>query len=230
MRVNEMKAAVGGSIGFPSKMPGTSYGIPAQACKTGGKLHAVEGTTCSNCYALKGNYIYPSVKTAQANRLASINNPAWTQAMINILRYSHKRGVNKQGEPIAAGWHRWHDAGDIQSEEHLGKIVEVARGTPEIRHWLPTRELSMLLSYIRKGGTIPDNLTVRVSDTMVDGKATKAWPITSGVHTFEQWFSPLTGDELPAAYVCPAPKQEGKCGDCRACWDHDVARTTYHEH
>lgn len=219
--ISEVKTVAGGSIGFPSKMPGTSYGIPAAACKTGGKLHQVADTVCSDCYALKGNYIYPPVRTAQERRLASIEDPRWADAMVLLLRWAHKRGVNKRGEPISKGWHRWHDSGDLQSEEHLGKICEVARKTPEIRHWLPTRELKMLLSYVRKGGEVPSNLTIRVSDTLVDGQATKAWPITSGVHS-----------ETPQADAqrCVAPDQDGHCGDCRACWDSDVARVTYHKH
>ena len=72
--------AVTGSIGFPSKMPGTSYGIPAIACKVGAKLAKVAGSTCSGCYALKGNYTYPSVKTAQTRRLNGLDNPLWAQA------------------------------------------------------------------------------------------------------------------------------------------------------
>ncbi len=59
-----------GSLGFPSKMPGTSYGIPATACNVGRKLHAVPDTVCSDCYALKANYKYPSVIVAQERRLA----------------------------------------------------------------------------------------------------------------------------------------------------------------
>ena len=147
--------------GLPSKMPGTSYGLPATACITGAKLARVAGSTCSDCYALKGNYVYPSVEQSQATRLALIDNPAWVPAMVTLLTRTHATGKGRNG-PISKGWHRWHDLGDIQSADHLGKIAAVAFLTPQIKHWLPTRELKILQQYLAQGGTIPHNLTVRV--------------------------------------------------------------------
>ncbi len=65
-----------------------------------------------------------------------------------------------------SGFHRWHDSGDLQSVEHLEKIIEVCRRTPQIQHWLPTRELAILRACRER---IPANLTIRVSATMIDG-------------------------------------------------------------
>jgi hypothetical protein len=53
MKSNEALKLVGG-LSKPSKMPGWAYGIPAKECKTGKKLQNIEGSTCYNCYALKG--------------------------------------------------------------------------------------------------------------------------------------------------------------------------------
>jgi hypothetical protein len=219
-----LKAAtsVAGSIGFPSKMPGTSYGISAEHCKTGSKLAKVPGSVCFNCYALGGNYQYPSVKTAHAKREAGIDSPHWTAAMVAILKHTQRKGTNRQGEKIALGFHRWHDSGDIQSVEHLAKICDVARATPAIRHWLPTRELAMVQAYRDAGNHIPSNLVVRVSATMIDGPATKVWPTVSRVHHNEP---PAKG-----AHVCPAPTQGNACGDCRACWSKHVKTVSYHKH
>ena len=47
-----------GSLSKPSKMPGWAYGLPAKECKTGGKLQAVPGSVCYDCYALKGCYVF----------------------------------------------------------------------------------------------------------------------------------------------------------------------------
>lgn len=218
--IGAAKAATGG-LGYPSKMPGTSYGIPAAACKTGAKLHAVPDSVCHDCYALKGNYIYPSVQKAQDNRLALIDTEAWVPGMVTLLTVTHARGKGRNG-PIDSGWHRWHDSGDIQSVSHLAKICEIARRTPQIRHWLPTRETAMVTAFVRDGGIVPDNLTIRISATMVDGPATKAWPTTSRVH---HALCPAAG-----AHVCPAPTQGNACGDCRACWSRDVEQVTYHKH
>lgn len=201
--------AIAGSLGYPSKMPGTSYGISAFKCKTGAKLAKVPGSVCYGCYAMKGNYIYQSVATAHIRRLASINRPQWAAALATQIKASGSK------------WHRWHDSGDLQSTAHLAQICQVATLTPEVKHWLPTREFGMVTKYIADGGVVPRNLVIRVSATMVDGPATKAWPITSTVHTVE----PPAG-----ARLCPAPKQNNECGNCRACWNPNVAQVSYHKH
>lgn len=219
-----------GSLGYPSKMPGTAYGISAHLCKTGGILAKVKGSVCHGCYALKANYRYGSVQKAHANRLAGLANPAWSIAMAKVLNAVHRtkgrwkrRGRNGKFARGGRRWHRWHDSGDLQSLEHLAKICVVASLTPKIRHWLPTREFAIVRDYIRQGGTVPANLTIRVSATMVDGQATAHWPTTSGVHTDES--------HTPAnTHICPAPTQQGKCGPCRACWSPTVEHVSYRLH
>ena len=62
--VAEAKRLTGGGLGYPSKMPGTSYGISAHDCITGAKLAKVQGSVCHGCYALKGNYGFANVKIA----------------------------------------------------------------------------------------------------------------------------------------------------------------------
>ena len=218
MRINEA-TKIAGTLGYPSKMPGTAYGIPAQACLIGSKLAKVPGSVCHGCYAMRGNYITGSVQKSQATRLAAITDPYWIPAMVALLQAAHKRGTGRNGQ-FSKGWHRWHDSGDLQSVEHLTRICTVAALTPEIKHWLPTRELGIVQQYQKQGGQIPSNLVIRVSATMVDGAATKAWPTTSGVH-----------NKLAApGHECPAPKQDNNCGDCRACWSHDVEHVSYHKH
>ena len=222
MKLKEAKEAAG-PLGYPSKMPGTSYGISAKACITGAKLALVEGSVCYDCYALKANYMYPSVAQAHETRLQGLSNPAWVGAMVMMLTAVHKSGRGRNG-PIAKGWHRWHDSGDLQSVEHLDKICEVARRTPKIRHWLPTRELGIVKAYQKAGGVVPANLVIRVSATMVDGDVTQAWPTTSGVY-----------DKAAAVgHDCPANRRKGdmkgKCGPCRACWNPAVKRVDYPLH
>ena len=218
MKIKEAKA-VAGPLGYPSKMPGTAYGISAKACITGGKLATVEGSVCHGCYALKAKYLYPSVAQAHETRLQGLSNPAWVGAMVMMLNHAHATGKGRNG-PIQSGWHRWHDSGDLQSAEHLQKICDVATQTPHIKHWLPTRELGIVKAFQKAGGIVPKNLVIRVSATMVDGDATQAWPATSGVHH----------NKRHKGRACPAPKQEGKCGDCRACWNPKVKHVSYHLH
>ena len=186
--------------------------VSARACITGAKLNKVPGSTCHGCYALKANYLYPSVATAHARRLASIDGAGWSAAMAVLILNAVARG--------GPAYHRWHDAGDLQSVEHLTKICAVAAMTSRVKHWLPTRELGIVQDYVARGGMVPDNLLIRVSATMVDGSPTRAWPHTSTVHTVV----------TKGLRVCPAPTQGNKCGQCRACWSKKVSNVSYHKH
>lgn len=214
---------IAGSIGYPSKMPGTAYGLPASACKTGGKLHAVAGTVCEECYALAGKYQIENVKASQAKRLAAIEHPAWENAMVRLLRRAHGLDGGRVARAVKSpGWHRWHDAGDLQNVRHLRRIVAVCERTPELQHWLPSREIGIIAEAQRLGLAIPRNLTIRISATKIDGAPTRAWPVTSSVY---HKAAPRAG-----AHVCPAYQQGGECGECRACWSRDVAEVAYPKH
>jgi hypothetical protein len=204
MKVSEARKNVGG-LSNPSKIPCKSYGLPAQACKVGGQLRSVKGSTCANCYAYdRGMYVMPVVKNAQARRLATITREDWAPSMA--------RAINKDK------YFRWHDSGDIQNGDHFSKIVEVARATPDCLHWLPTREAQTVAAY---GGKLPDNLIVRVSAPMVDGPAPKRFANTSTVHS----------NTIPVnSHICPAPQQKNECRDCRACWNKSISNISYHEH
>ena len=231
MTLTEARRIVG-SIGFPSKMPGTSYGLPARDCKAGAELAKVPGSICSACYALKDVMSWSKAQTAYARRLAALAEPRWVDAMVRLLTHLHSvperrivlglRGkklfrIGKRWRMNPMGHHRWHDSGDLQSVEHLEKIIDVCRLTPQIRHWLPTRELAMLRAF---RGEIPPNLTVRVSATMIDGSPPAGWP-GSTVHRARP------PDD---AHCCPAPQQDHQCGECRACWSRDVPLVPYRLH
>jgi len=201
-------------LGYTQKMPGTTYGLPATACKLGSKLVDLPGSVCHGCYALKGTYTYPNVQKGQERRLKDIEDPGWVAGMAYELNGIHggliPPVIRFKPEKWSPGWHRWHDSGDIQSVKHLDKIVQVCRLTPTIRHWLPTRELSMVRQWIRSNvaGALPENLIVRVSGTMIDGPPPKSWPWTSTVTT--------------GVPTCP-----DECKNCRKCWDKSVKNIAY---
>ncbi len=222
LTIGEAKKITGG-LSFPSKLPGTSYGLSARDCKAGAELAKIPGSICSTCYALRDTMSWAKVQIAYARRLAAIADPRWSDAMIVLLTHLHAKpsiridlgevGVRLQkatGRREARwrmnpmGFHRWHDSGDLQSVAHLEKIIEVCRRTPQIRHWLPTRELAMLRACRL---AIPENLTIRVSATMIDGQPPAGWP-GSTVHR---------NQPSAAAHRCPAPEQDHQCGACRAC-------------
>jgi len=192
------------TLGKPSKMPGFTYGLPATECKTGSKLVKIKGSTCYGCYALKGCYRFKAFKEAGAKRLAAIDHPLWARAMAAQINSKKSK------------WFRWHDSGDVQSLKHLKKIFQVARLTPGVKHWMPTRE-AWTQKYDNKKYK-PDNLTLRFSMPMVNQPAAGNWNNTSTVVTD------------PAKVTCPASKQDNKCLDCRACWDPSVKNVAYGKH
>ena len=184
------------------KMPGLSYSLPAWECQTGSKLRKVEGSPCFGCYALKGNYTrYPAIKEAQYRRLEAMKHPEWVIAMAAVIKRQK--------------FFRWHDAGDLQSHEHMQKIIEICKLTPDTKHWLPTQERQ----YLPKPEEVPANLVIRLSRSKIDLEtAPKAWSHDSGVTTDD------------SKRTCPAPTQGGKCLDCRKCWSRKYKNITYLKH
>ena len=205
------KRIVGG-LSRTSKMPCDSWGIPAQSCRVGGRLARIEGTVCHGCYALRGAYAWRTTQQAYARRLACAGHPEWVEAMQVLVSWQARRS----GE----SFFRWFDSGDLQSGAMLERIVAVAAGTPEVQHWLPTREYALIRDYVRRA-EFPANLTVRVSAHHVDGSPPRVGGLpTSTVHTAEA-----------RGYVCPAYEvKPASCGSCRACWDPDVENVSYSRH
>jgi len=203
MNLKEAKAITGG-LSSPSKMPGYAYNLPAWQCITGVKLQAVAGSVCAGCYAMKGRYRFKNVKDALNRRLNSLKHPQWIPAMTLLVTHYSKK----------VPFFRWHDSGDLQSVTHLANIMKVAKATPAVQHWLPTRE-AQLMKLINPAA-IPQNLIIRMSSHMIGQAPVKFWPWTSTVST--------------EGKTCPAQDQGNQCRDCRACWDRSVSNVTYPLH
>lgn len=127
----QLATTIVGGLSLPSKMPCRGYSISALRCITGAKLRKVENSVCAKCYALRGNYRFSNVQDALERRYASLSNPQWVEAMTWLI-------TNIE----ASGYFRWHDSGDIQSIEHLEKIVAVCKATPAVKHWLPPANIA----------------------------------------------------------------------------------------
>ena len=197
MKITDAKK-ITGSLTRTSKMPGLSYSLPAWECKTGSKLRKIKNSVCSMGYALKGNYTrYKAIKAAQYVRLDSLKNSLWVAAMVAQIKRQK--------------YFRWHDAGDVQDLDHLKNIYEVCKLTPQIKHWMPTREAWVKDHLDSK----PANLVIRFSPPMI-GQQNNSWPNSSMVVLKDA--------------SCPAPSQGNSCGDCRACWDPKVKIVSYGKH
>jgi hypothetical protein len=227
MNIKDASNLVGG-LSAPSKMPCYGYSIPAKHCKQGSKMVAIPNSICSKCYALKGFYRMGNVQAALQKRFDSLRDPNWTLAMASLI-------LNKE----KSGFFRWHDSGDLQGEWHLQNIATVCALTPNIQHWLPTREFAIVRRW-REKNEFPANLTVRLSALMFDG---------DGPHNLANRLGCQTSGARAVGYNCKAnqttkldkkgdvitSKKTGKvltgfCGDCRACWDTSIGNVDYKPH
>ena len=204
---------VHGGLTQPTKMPCQSYSLPTIACVTGFKMREIAGSICANCYADKGNYrkYQNNIEPAQHARLVSITDELWVDAMVVSI------GTDK--------YVRWHDSGDIQNIEHLEKIADVARRTPNCMHWLPTREYGIVAAFTAQFD-VPDNLIIRLSAMFTDRPVIVPKTLqnvkgiaVSNVHS-----------KKPIGTACNAPRQNGECRTCRACWSRKVAAVSYSIH
>lgn len=209
----EQALKICGGLSAPSKMPCKSYSIPVRFCKVGLKLQSIEKSTCFACYADRGCYNFKSTQNAMLRRYKSLKNNRWVDAIVFLISAQRKKD-----------FFRWHDSGDIQGIFHLENICEVARRLPQTSFWLPTREYGMIREYKKRGGVIPENLTIRLSSYFVDAPL----PI-SVMRELDLVGSGVTTTQKEER-ICPAPQQDGKCGSCRACWDKNVKGVFYVKH
>ena len=164
---------------------------------------------CSGCYATQGCYNFPDTKKVRFDNKQDAKRAGWVADMVKAL--------SKQKH------FRWFDSGDMYSLELAEKMLAIMTATPNTKHWLPTRmaKFPKFQDIIAKMQAL-DNVMVRFSSDAVDGS------FTAGVHG--STIIP-EGAPVPAGVtVCTAPKQNGKCLDCRACYDKQVPVIGYIAH
>jgi len=141
--------------------------------------------------------------------------------------------IERQAKKTNVYYHRWFDAGDLQSEQMFKAICLVCERTPNIKHWLPTQERKYINVY-----AIPKNLCVRISGTKVNGKPNYLRNFQSDYGFYNKSFSfdnictstVHTKDHEPIGKECKAYTRENNCGTCRACWDTTVKNVSYKKH
>ena len=182
-----------GGLSQTTKMPESSFSTPAKHCKVGSKLREVEGSVCEKCYAMKGNYNYPNVMKAQQRRYERLNHPLWVQAMTMLIYIKVKKRF------------RWFDSGDLEGVQQLRNIIDVCNGTPDVQHWLVTKEKRTVRKFLDDGGVIPDNLVIQMSCYMVNGDKVK------GFDDCKQITHHLVHSDIDKAqgHICPVEDGKG---------------------
>jgi hypothetical protein len=221
MTLKEAKEITGG-LSWPSKMPCPSFNLPASKCGIGSELRKIPGTVCSKCYACKGRYGFPNVQNALQKRydgLFAKDKNKWIEAIVFLINHYASK----------SGYFRWHDSGDIQGYWHLDLIIKVAKQTPNIKYYLPTK------SYLSIFEKIPKNLCIRLSSYYINN----AWPVNGYIKEKEIFNSgkypvsiTITEDMehlFQKNRICQGVKT-GNCGTCRMCWNKNIKTVYYPAH
>ena len=192
-----------------SKMPCRSWSLQALDTCPGSK--SPDGSlvpACSGCYAIGGNYRFPNVKAPRLHNRDDWKRDSWVDDMVRELDNDR--------------YFRWFDSGDIYDVRLARKILEVCERTPWVKHWIPTRmykfqKFTLVLARLNR---LP-NVVLRLSSDSITGET------ISGDNTS----TIATVDSVPdGAVVCEAYTRDGKCADCRACWDKSVSVIAYIGH
>jgi len=216
-----------GGLSNTSKMPALSTGISVEHCDTGSVLIEVDGSACFGCYADGGRYNMPNVQLALAERFDKYkeNSELWVCSIVYILRNSKLM----QRVPFF----RWFDSGDLVDLNHLIAIYTVVANTPNISHWLPSKEWNLIK--VTKfwevlSGQIP-NLVIRLSSPFKNKPfKPNQYNNSSVVLTQAEFDRTIDKADETGIFYCPASSQDGECKDCRACWYPDIECVAYRFH
>jgi hypothetical protein len=117
---------------------------------------------------------------------------------------------------------RWFDSGDVYHPALAFKIFLVMQKTPHVKHWLPTKsyKVARIRPILERMKTL-ENVAVRFSSDSMTGEFDADHGST---------VVPFADSETKASKVCDAYERSGKCGDCRACWNKEVAVVAYPAH
>ena len=224
-----------------SKMPWYSWNIDSKHCKTAHKqVKELDSPICGDCYASKGRYCGPRViKSEEENYLVwkTMKHESWVREYINLI----SDRVYFTRSPINSHFFRIFDSGDLQSVEMLRAWTEVATDLPSVRFWLPTREVDFVNSYIMKGGIIPKNLKIRISDGEFDQIESEHQDWIDEMNKMPNVKCEIGSSgvkskksKLVVLNECISSKQDGKCfgslKKCADCWLSVHDRIYYNQH
>lgn len=193
-----------------SKMPAKSWSLPAITTCPGAKEKGKLVPACEGCYATDGMYNMPNVKGPREHNQSDWQRSDWAAEMIDAI------GKDK--------YFRWFDSGDVYSVKLARKILKVCEATPNTKHWIPTRmgKFAKMTDLLSKLESLP-NVVVRHSSDSITGGLIKGKANQSTIVPDRE--------ALPDnAVLCSSIDNNGKCGDCRACWDKNVPAVAYVAH
>jgi hypothetical protein len=193
-----------------NKMPCRSWSLEALVtCPASKNADGSLVDACKGCYATTGNYNFPNVKAPRQHNREDWKHKDWIDAMIKELDNDR--------------YFRWFDSGDMYDLRLANKILDVMKATPWVKHWLPTRmhKFPKFKSIINQMEALP-NVAVRLSSDSVLGGTIEGFNTSTII--------PHVEDATEDMAVCLAYANDGKCGDCRKCWNRDIKVIAYPAH
>lgn len=206
----------------------TSYGVSISVDngKLGGFIPSVSfpavitcraGAPCiGDCYACKGNYRFPCVKSSLQNNL-------------DLYRYDKHRFFRSISDFLRNGlvtykFFRWFAAGDIVDGDFLQGMVNTAVECPDTTFLAFTKKFELVNDFLSGGGVIPENLIIVFSawDKSFSVPNPHGLPVS-----FVDFYDKARNPEIPAsAFECG-----GKCPDCLHCWRlQNGGAVVFHQH
>lgn len=171
-----------------SKLGCLSLGLPP--CAT----CPVKGQVCRVCYAHYGTASFSNVSPILQDNLDLIK----------------KQSVKKSAKQIADQlendrYFRWFWAGDAYNAKVVAVVVETAKITPHVKHWVASRNAP-----VWEGVELPDNVTLRISAPLMNDFSGEFGSIS---------LSPKAVAPK-SVFECPAD-----CRKCRFCWEKNTKQT-----
>ncbi len=176
-----------------SKLGGQIYSInlpPVITCRS-------DAPCFKGCYACKGNWLFPNVKTSlESNLEAYKSNPDLffesIAAQTALVRFC-----------------RWHSSGDIVDMQYFEGMCKVARKNKDTHYLCFTKKYEIINEFLSKGKRIPKNLSIVFS----------AWSNWIPENPYDLPMTYVYGKEFNNELI---PKDAipcgGKCENCQACW------------
>jgi hypothetical protein len=241
-----------GDPGFTFKQ-GKSLPMLGDAGEARGLVPGVEKTydgdpsfVCRSCYALDGNYNYPSKQVNDMLHLAWVEHEleaGGPERLGHALAYAIQH-VNLTREEGFQPYFRIHDAGDFYSPEYLEAWVACASMMTHMRFWAPTRQwvfakwVALLRSAEDRVRAAGGWLTIRPSVLRIGDPVPMLEGLSAG--------SGVSADD-PCAWVCPVynkivPRMQpdgtvemvdaASCleANCTMCWDQPAIPVSYGAH
>lgn len=158
---------------------------------------AVDAPCKGTCYACKGFYRMPTVKTCYDNNLKSF--------LLNSLKAG--QDILSQLPDNGNAYCRIHSSGDFFNMEYLDMIVAIANNRKNIKFLAFTKKYSLINRYMEIHHELPENLKIVFSGW-------KDYPMENPNNFPTSWVMEESDNRLNMeAFPCA-----GHCENCYLCW------------